>query len=193
MQEIEKTIKQILKATTLNKLETLDLMALGKEKTIRRKTLLLSPNRVADKAYFLMGGTIRHYTQNKNEQFTKNLIRGPRFMLPSLTSFFLGTPSTIYCESLTVLEVIEWDKKDLTTFADDHPKMYKFLLRGVVNAFRGKEEKEIAFITQNAEQRYLHFLSAYPNLINEIPIQYVASFLGIRPETLSRIRAKRIS
>lgn len=193
MQRMEKTIKQILKATSLNKSETLDFISLGSEKTIPKRTILLPPNKVADKAYFLIDGTIRHYVQYKTEQFTKNLIRGPRFMLPALTSFFLEIPSTLYCESLTELQVIEWSKKDLMEFADDHSNLYKFLLRGVVKAFRKKEEKEIAFITRSAEQRYRGFLQEHPNLINEIPIQIVASFLGIRPETLSRIRAKRIS
>lgn len=189
----EKTMEQILKTVQLTKQETLELFSLGTVKTILKKKLLLTPKKNADRGYFLISGTIRHYTQSATEQFTKNLIRGPRFMLPSLTSFFLEIPSTIYCEALTELKVIEWSRKDLLQFADDHPKMYKFLLKGVVKAFHGKERKEIAFITQNAEQRYRDFLQEYPTLVNEIPVQYIASFLGIRPETLSRIRAKRLS
>jgi|GEM_PF-4663433 len=193
MKGIDKTIDQIIRATMLCKADALDFIAIGSRKIIPKKTLIIHPNKVADRAYFLKEGVIRHYTESKTVQFTKNLIRGPRFMLPSLTSFFLEISSTIYCESLTDLEVIEWDRADLMKFAEYHPHMYKFLLKGVVKAFRSKEEKEIAFITQPAKERYLHFLKEYPNLINEIPIQYVASFLGIRPETLSRIRAQRIS
>lgn len=193
MKDIDKTIDQIIRATMLSKSKALDFISLGHRKTIARKTLIISPNKVADRAYFLKAGIIRHYTQNKSVQFTKNLIRGPRFMLPSLTSFFLEIPSTIYCESLTDLEVVEWSRADLMEFAEGHPRMYKFLLRGLVKAFRSKEEKEIAFVTRSAEQRYRHFLQEFPSLINEIPIQYIASYLGIRPETLSRIRAKRVS
>ena len=71
-----------------------------------------------------------------------------------------------------------------------NPKMYKFLLKAVVQAFHRKEVKEIAFNQLDAEQRYLQFLQEFPNLVNEIPIQHVASYLGVRPETLSRIRNK---
>lgn len=185
--------EQPLKVPGLNRAETLAFIALGERKTISRKTILLSAGEVAQSAYFIMSGAMRHYTQRNTEQFTKNLMRGPSFMLPSLTSFFLEIPSINYCESLTALEVIKWKRKDLMQFATDHPPMYKFLLRAVVNAFRKKEVKEIEFNTQSAEQRYQKFLQTHPNLINEVPIQYVASFLGVRPETLSRIRAKRIS
>ena len=189
----EKEIDPVLKIPGLSPSEILVFRSLGQVKTIPKKTILLPAGAVADKAYFILSGAVRHYTQDKTEQFTKNLMRGPTFVLPSLTSFFLQIPSINYCESLTEMKVIEWDRKAFMKFADEHPNMYKFLLKAVVNAFRKKEVKEIAFNTQVAEQRYQRFLEEQPGLINEIPIQYVASFLGVRPETLSRIRAKRIS
>lgn len=189
----EQILETINKQTQLSLAEIMEFLALGNLKNISKKEALLKPQQVVDKSYFLIDGTIRHYIVNNGDQFTKNLIRGPRFMLPSLTSFFLGTASSIYCEALTDLKVIEWKRENLMQFADEHPKMYKFLLKAVASAFKGKESKEIAFITQTAEQRYQQFLLDFPNLINEIPVQIVASYLGIRPETLSRIRAKRIS
>ena len=184
---------QITQLTKLTNKQAEELLALGVDKTIEKKKKLASPDRIVDKAYFLKRGIIRHYVRPKNQDFTKNLIRGPRFMLPSLTNFFLNTPSHIYCESITELEVIEWNRKDVFHFADQHVKFYRFLLGAVVRAFHGKEVKEIALNQLDAEQRYLNFLEEFPNLINEIPVQYVASYLGIRPETLSRIRAKLIS
>ncbi len=181
---------QIIQITKLNKDKVEELLALGVDKKINKKKKLARPERIIDKAYFLKSGIVRHYVIKGNQEFTKNLISGPRFMLPSLTNFFLNTPSQIYCESLTELEVIEWSKKDLFQFADDNVKFYKFLLKAVVKAFHGKEMKEIALNQFDAKQRYLNFLEDFPNLINEIPVQYIASYLSIRPETLSRIRAK---
>jgi len=189
----EQLLHQIIRSTQLSQKESERFLALGEHKKINRKVKLASPQRTVDKAYFLKSGVIRHYVRHENQDFTKNLIRGPRFMLPSLTNFFLNTPCHLYCESLTELEVLEWSRKDLLNFADQNPKMYKFLLTGVVRAFHSKEMKEIDSHQLDAKQRYLNFLEDYPNLINEIPIQYVASYLGVRPETLSRIRAKLIS
>jgi len=186
----QQLLNQIIKLTELSEAEIKKFLALGSHKTIDKKKKLATPKKIIDKAYFLKKGVIRHYVKSGNQEFTKNLIKGPRFMLPSLTNFFLNTPSHIYCESITELEVIEWDRKNLFEFADQHPKMYKFLIKGVVRAFHGKEMKEIALNQLDAKQRYLNFLEEFPNLVNEIPIQYIASYLGIRPETLSRVRAK---
>lgn len=185
----ETIIKRIAKATKLNKDELKEFISYGRIGTIPKKKLLVTPNKIVDKAYFLKNGIIRHYVKNGANQFTKNFIQGPRFMLPSLTNFFLESPSQIYCESLTDLDVIEWNRNDLFLFANKHPKMYKFLLMAVVQAFHRKEAREIALVQQDAKERYLDFLNDYPNLINTIPLQHIASYLGVRPETLSRIRA----
>ena len=176
--------------TGLNLDEVGAFLNLGVEKNIKKKKKIARPKQIVDKAYFLKSGIIRHYVILENQEFTKNFIKGPRFMLPSLTNFFMNTPSQIYCESLTELEVIEWSKKDLFHFADNHVKFYKFLLKAVVKAFHSKELKEIALNQLDAKRRYLNFLEDFPNVINEIPAHYVASYLGIRPETLSRIRSK---
>ncbi len=188
-----KTINQIMGMTKLSEVEVNTFLSFGKSKTIPKKEKLAIPNHVVDKAYFLKSGIIRHFVRKENQEFTKNFIKGPRFMLPSLTDFFLDKPSAIYCESITELEVIEWKRADLFHFADQHTKMYHFLMKAVVMAFQGKERKEIALRQLDAKARYVKFLDEFPNLINEIPNQYVASYLSIRPETLSRIRAKLIS
>lgn len=185
----QQLINQITQITKLSTEESKNFLDLGVHKTIIKKTKLANPSKIVDKAYFIKSGVIRHYVRSNNQEFTKNIIKGPRFMLPSLTNFFLNTPSQIYCESITELEVIQWNKKDIFDFANRNSNLYKFLLQGVVRAFHSKEVKEIALHQLNATQRYLEFLENFPNLINEIPVQYVASYLGIRPETLSRIRA----
>jgi len=189
----EQLTNQISQITNLTKDEVGEFLTLGVEKKIIKKEKIARPKRIIDKAYFIKSGIVRHYVIRGNQEFTKNFIKGPRFMLPSLTNFFLNTPSEIYCESLTELEVVEWSRKDIFCFADNHVKFYKFLLKAVVVAFQSKEVKEIALNQLDAKQRYLRFLEDFPNLVNEIPAQHVASYLGVRPETLSRVRAKLIS
>ncbi|MEO1450147.1 MAG: Crp/Fnr family transcriptional regulator, partial [Bacteroidota bacterium] len=158
-----------------------------------RKKLLAQPHQMVDKVFFMKNGIVRHYVKRDSRQFTKNFIKGPLFMIPSLTNFFLETPSRIYCETLSEINAVEWARKDLFNFADHHPNLYRFMLKGVTKAFHKKELKEIAHNELDAQNRYLNFLQEFPTLAHEIPAQYIASYLGIRPETLSRIRAKCIS
>jgi len=169
------TSQQIQQFTRLSPKEVQYFISLGIQKTIKKKTLLTQPNLIVDKVYYLKQGCIRHYVIKNNKEFTKNFIRGPRFILPSLTDFFLQTPSSIYCQTLSELEVIEWNRAQVFEFADAHPKMYHFFLRSVTMAFKGKELKEIALNQLDSKERYLKFLDDYPNLVNEIPNQYIAS------------------
>lgn len=189
----EELIRKFIKNTGLSNDEVMEFLSLAEERTIPAKKLLITPGKFADKAYFILNGTIRHYFEDGAQQITKNFLRGPSFMLTSLTAFFLENKSEIYCEALTELQVIQWERRDLLNFANTHTRMYKFLLNAVVYAFNKKELKEIAFVKEDAQERYLQFLKDFPNLVNEIPIQYIASYLGIRPETLSRIRARKTS
>ena len=55
------------------------------------------------------------------------------------------------------------------------------------------EERSKDLATLSAEQRYLKLMKSYPNIIQNVPLQYIASFLGIKPESLSRIRRNLIN
>ena len=185
---------KIQQITKLNNQELAAFIALGKEDIIPSKKYLTQPNFPVKEIFFLKKGIVRHFFKGKKgNEFTKNFIAGPRFMCPSLSDFFLQTPSCIYCQSLTELEVIRWDYQGLFQFAEENPMMYKMLLTSVVSAFKGKESKEISMNQKEAKERYLEFIETQPKVAGNVPLQYIASYLNIRPETLSRIRANLIS
>jgi hypothetical protein len=56
--------------------------------------------------------------------------------------------------------------------------------------FCGKQDREISFLTKSAEERYYSLFKNQPQLIKEIPLKYIASYIGITPQALSRIRAR---
>ncbi len=187
-------LQKLLQLTQLPKEELESFWAKGMPCSFPAKHLLTKPQQKVDKVYFLKKGILRHYIKGKGgKEFTKNFIAAPHFTVPSLSDFFLQKPSGIYCEAITELEAIEWDYATMIEFAEKNPRMYKFLLLSVVKAFHKKELKEIALNQQDAKTRYIQFMADFPELIHQVPLQYIASYLNIRPETLSRIRAKRIS
>ena len=187
----EKLYQKIQLMTQLSAEELKQFLQLARPGLIPKGTLLTKPHQPVQDAYFLKQGILRHYILGRQrKEFTKNFIRGPRFALPSLSDFFNQSPSSIYCEALTDLEVLNWKYPQIIEFADAHPRFYKFLLKGTVGAFKRKEQKEIALNQKSAEERYLDFLEEFPLLVNQVPLQYIASYLNIRPETLSRIRAR---
>lgn len=184
----------IARETRLNNQELDGFLNLGVECFFPKKTIFTSPGTTVDRAFFIKSGCVRHFVKDEqNVEFTKGLMQGDRFMVPSITSLFLQQPSQIYCDALTDVDAIYWPYRDLMTFSNQHPKMYQFLLRSVSAAFQLKERKEIQVNKLTARARYEGFLEEYPRMVNEIPNHYIASFLQIRPETLSRIRSELAS
>lgn len=65
-----------------------------------------------------------------------------------------------------------------------------FVKKMVDKLYLRKEKKELELLKSSAEERYLHFLTDYPGLVQRVPQYHIASYLGITPESLSRIRSK---
>jgi CRP/FNR family transcriptional regulator, anaerobic regulatory protein len=170
------------------------LLEAGTHQTLPSNTFIAKEKQYVNDFYFFKTGIVRHFVTRENGvEFTKNFIMAPDFVSPSLSDFFLRTPSITNCETLAESEVIRWDYDTWFAFAEKHPKVFQFLIMGLARAFRKKEVKEIQLNQLSATERYNVFLTTYPNLITQVPLQYIASYLNIRPETLSRIRAQRIS
>ncbi|GLR15931.1 Crp/Fnr family transcriptional regulator [Portibacter lacus] len=187
----EKEINDFLVEQSGLPLETLQpLLVRGKLKTIKKKELLAEPGKLIETSYFLINGIVRHFVIDKKKaEFTKHFMRDPDFVVSSIPGFFLRTKDNIHCEAVTDLTVIEWTYEDLIDFALKNPKFFHFLLKCIVNAYSIKEKKELALHLLDAKERYTQFLEDFPGIAYAVPLRYIASYLNIRPETLSRIRA----
>jgi len=190
----ESEVNDYLVEVTGMKLEELQsLLDAGKIKKIKKKGLLAEPGKIIQHSYFLFEGIVRHYViDNTKDEFTKHFMRDPDFVVASIPDFFLRTNDSIICEAITDLKVIEWKYEDIIEFAETHPRFFHFLLKCIVKAYKQKENKEIAMHQLDARQRYIQFLEEYPGVAYEVPLRYIASFLNIRPETLSRIRGQKL-
>jgi CRP/FNR family transcriptional regulator, anaerobic regulatory protein len=191
LEDLEKRIRAI---TQFSKEDVDKFLELGKPFTFSSNSYLLKVEQPVNDLYFFKTGILRQYVVNKEGvEFTKHFIVAPRFGFPSLSDFFMRTPSITYCQALTDVETIQWSFNDLVNYADKRPKIYRFIIQTIIEAYRHKEEREIQLNQLPALERYEKFLLEFPTLVNHVPLQYIASYLSIRPETLSRLRARRIS
>jgi hypothetical protein len=96
-----------------------------------------------------------------------------------------------------------WNASQIVSFEDfqgrsgpaDHESqaMKDFSISVFQQSITYNENRSKALSVLNAEQRYLKLMEDYPEIIQNVPIQYIASFLGMKPESLSRIRRKIIN
>ncbi|MEM6806742.1 MAG: Crp/Fnr family transcriptional regulator [Bacteroidota bacterium] len=132
-------------------------------------------------------GVCRGYYQKHEEEISVAFMF-PGDYVSAYYSFLTQRPSLMGIQALSSLKLISISKEDLERLCD----LYKNAERiGRLNAeriYRRKEEREIALLTMSATERYEDLQKRSPKLLQSIPLKYIASYLGIQPESLSRIR-----
>lgn len=146
---------------------------------------------IAKKLYLLYrGSVVSCFMDESGKQYHKNIFLEGAFV-GSTVSAMDRTPSQF---SLTCIEASSMFEIDYTTFralinTDGYFKDF-YIQYLEKNWIRDKEEREVAIVIQEATHRYKSFLEAHPNIESRIPLQLIASHLGITPTQLSRIRKK---
>lgn len=157
----------------------------------RRKQYVLQAGDVARFENFVVKGLLRAYTvDNKgHEHIAMFAMEG--WWISDLYSFLTETPATQNIDALEDTEILSIEKPDLEKLYGEVPKFERFFRIILQNAFVAHQRRIISGISETAETQYLSFIKKYPSLEQRIPQHQIASFLGITPETISRIRKQR--
>lgn len=162
-----------------------------KEKTFNRNQIITDFGQVEDYLYFLQEGMVRFIVLKKEEEMTFDFAFEGDFF-SAYTSFLTRKPSRSAIITLSEAKCL----------AISYKKLQKVYARGAEGEKNGrlaaerlfikKTEREMDLLTLNPEEKYKKLLSEHPHFIRRIPLKYLASYLGMAPETLSRVR-RRIS
>jgi len=155
---------------------------------IYKKENFIEINKVCTKAIFINKGYFRFYHVDVNgNEITSDFYFAPSF-ITSYTSFITGAPSFVNVQAMVDMEVFEFTKNDLYDLYGKYPKIER-LGRLIAEAIAiNSEEHLFLLLNQSAEMRYKRLLEKNTKYVNTIPLQYIASYLGITKETLSRMR-----
>jgi len=147
--------------------------------SIPSKTVLLEEGKIADKIYLVRKGCLRLFFYNEGKDITFQFFFEGDFVA-SFDSLYRGTPSLFSLESIEPSEVVSIKKEDFYHKIESNPSLRLLY-----------EEKIIERFKNTPQQRYEELLKEYPNIIQRVPQHYIASYLGITPVSLSRIRNRR--
>ncbi|MFH6948977.1 Crp/Fnr family transcriptional regulator [Flavobacterium sp. FlaQc-51] len=148
--------------------------------------------KVAQQVGFVLNGIVRVcYYNNKGEEITKYFIDENNLVV-DLESFENEIPSTAYVQAITDTTIMVFSKKDWKELSNTIVNWDAIVHKVVSRALMQKVERRSPQISEDATTRYLKFLEIYPNVVNRVPLSFVASYLGITQSSLSRIR-KNIS
>ena len=159
---------------------------------IKKDDYFSEAGKVAQQVGYVLDGIVRVcYYSNKGEEITKYFIDENNLVV-DLESFENELPSTAYVQAITDCTIMVFSKKDWKELSNTIVGWDAIVHKVVSRALMQKVERRSPQISEDATTRYLKFLEIFPNVVNRVPLSFVASYLGITQSSLSRIR-KNIS
>ncbi|MFO7830264.1 MAG: Crp/Fnr family transcriptional regulator [Bacteroidales bacterium] len=154
---------------------------------LNKNNIFIHEGEIANRIAFTNKGYLRVYYHHEGEQITRDITPLNSFAT-ALPSFISQTPSFEIISAITDCELITIDKNDLEFLYSTYPKWERFGRRIIEEMFVESQRRIYSFITETAEVRYKKLLKQYPDMIRDVPLKYIADFLGIRLQSLSRLR-----
>jgi len=159
-------------------------------KAYKKGDILLREGQISNLCYFNMKGCVRQYYLIDGEERTTNFYTEGQPISPN-EGTFKKKPSKFYLSCVEDCILSVGTPEDELRFFQKHPQ-FEMVCRIAVEDELGKSQHDFAaFMLSSPEERYMNLLKSRPELIERVPQYQLASYLGIKPESLSRIR-KRI-
>ena len=156
----------------------------------KKGTLLLKKGQISTDTYFVLEGCVRQYFIVAGEEKTNNFFTESQWVV-SLNSFNPDLVSKFYLECCEDCLLVVGNSSKADELFKKFPKLETVSRKVMEKVFAEQQEIMGSYFTDTPEQRYLKLLETRPYLFQRIPQYHIASYIGVKPESLSRIR-KRI-
>jgi CRP-like cAMP-binding protein len=156
----------------------------------KKGTVLLKEGQISTEAYFVLEGCVRQYFLIDGEEKTNNFFTEEQWVI-SINSFSSRAPSNHYLECCMDSSLVVGNRQKEEDLYRRFPKLETISRKVMEKVFAEQQEIMSSYVTDSPEQRYLKLLTSRPDLFQKIPQYQLASYIGVKPESLSRIR-KRI-
>jgi CRP/FNR family transcriptional regulator, cyclic AMP receptor protein len=180
----------VARCTPLTKEELEYFHSLLRPRHVGRKEWLLREGEVCDWEAYVLKGCLRKYCiDDKGDEIILQFAVED-WWISDLNSFTNGTPSQVNIQALEdseLLLITHDDKEALFRKVPAFERMFRLMLQ---RSYMVLQDRFVATLAVPAEERYLAFMDRYGDIAQRIPQHYIASYLGITPEALSRIRGK---
>ncbi len=158
--------------------------------SVPSKAILLEEGKIAEKLYLIRKGCLRLVFYNEGKDITFQFFFEGDFVA-SFDSLYKRTPSLFYLESIEPTELTAIRREDFYNQINNNLSLRQLYEEKLIDRFHAYQQLFLSRIKNTPQQRYEELLKEYPNIIQRVPQHYIASYLGITPVSLSRIRNRR--
>ena len=162
-------------------------------KKLRKKQYLLQEGDICKHIAFVEKGALKAYVVDDAgaESIIQFALEG--WVISDLYSFLTGEPATYNIDALENAELVLISKSAHEELLKKLPKYETYIRLQITGAYIALQKRLTSIISLPLEERYKNFLAVYPNIAQRVPQHMIASYMGLTPETLSRVRSRMAS
>lgn len=180
--------RHIERHITLSEQDRAYFQSLMKPRRLRKKQYLLQAGDVSRVDSYVVQGCLRAYEVDGQGREHILQFAVEDWWIGDMYSFLSGEPSQLNIDCLEDCTVVQISRTALEELYHKVPAFERYFRIMVQNAFIAGQQRMLSVLKETAKERYLAFLRKYPAIDQRVPDYQVASFLGITPQSLSRIR-----
>jgi len=163
-------------------------------RVLKANAVLLMPGATCTHVHFVVSGgfVCRYFNENLETPKTINFYLDDLHpFMASVDSYFTQRPGNCELRAVRPSVVLAMSKKNLDGLMQSNPMFQQFYDNLVIQALVEENELKLKIISHNAEQLYQYLLDELPSVIQKVPSKYIAEFMGISAEWLSKLKKKR--
>lgn len=184
---MELLLQSISKYISLTPEEEAFFISLLQPKKIRKKQFLTQEGDINHSAKFVLSGLLRMYSVDKNgfEHIIQFAPAG--WWIGDLHSYNKQQPGNLFIDAIEDTDIVEISRTAIQTLYEKVPKFERFFRILAENALAAYQQRLSSNLSLPAKDRYGYFVELYPSLSQNLPQKYIASYIGVTPEFLSKM------
>lgn len=193
MSEYKNILNNIKRYVDLNDSDEQQFVSIVTTKHIKKRQFIVQPNFVCLEQTYVQKGVFRSYFVNSEGLEHTIQFAIEDWFISDFNSYITQTPASLFVEAIENSVIQQISYNDVEKLCVTNPKFERFFRLVAQKSFAFSQQRILSNLGKTAEERYLEFNTMYPTIVQRVPQYTLASYLGMSPEFLSKIRKRIIS
>ncbi len=193
MDKYEAILANLERFVPLTEADKSQFIAIVRTTRVKRKQFIVQPNFVCGHQTYVQQGAFRSYFVNSEGVEHTIQFAIEDWFISDFNSYINQVPASLYVEALEDSIVQQIAYEDVEQLCNSNPKFERYFRLVAQRSFAFSQRRVLSNLGKTAEERYVEFLNLYPAIVQRVPQYALASYLGMSPEFLSKIRKRSIT
>jgi CRP/FNR family transcriptional regulator len=187
--EYQPLVNNIKRYVALEPSDEAQFIKIVRKTRLKKRQFLVQPGFVCQSQSYVLQGALRSYFVNTDGQEHTLQFAVEDWFISDFNSYINQSPASIYVEALEDSVVLQIDYTNVEHLCATNPKFERFFRMVAQKSFAFSQKRILSNLGLSAEERYLEFADMYPKIVQRVPQYALASYLGMTPEFLSKLKS----